>query len=76
VVLTITLTGIGVGLAFSAAISRLMTNVLYGVSPTDIVTSTGAAFLWRLYRSSRVTYPPAAQPRLNLWWLFATNSLY
>jgi putative ABC transport system permease protein len=44
--LIITLIGVGIGLLFSAAISRLMTNVLYGVSPTDLVTYIGAALLW------------------------------
>jgi putative ABC transport system permease protein len=58
--MTITLIGIGIGRMSSAAISRLMTNVLYGVSPTDAVTYTGAALLW-LVVSLAACYLPACR---------------
>ncbi|HVN06458.1 MAG TPA: ABC transporter permease [Bryobacteraceae bacterium] len=36
--LTLVLTGIGIGLAGGLALTRLMSNLLFGVSPTDAVT--------------------------------------
>jgi putative ABC transport system permease protein len=37
---------VALGLIFSAALSRLMANLLYGVSPTDPVTYAVTALLW------------------------------
>jgi len=56
--LTSTLIGIAIGLILSAAIARLMVNLLYGVSPTDPVTYTSASVLWLLVAAA-ASYLPA-----------------
>jgi macrolide transport system ATP-binding/permease protein len=46
--LGVTLVGIAIGLALCAAIARLMSKLLYGVSPTDPITYASVAVLWLL----------------------------
>ena len=40
------LTGVVIGLAGAAALTRLMTSFLFGISPTDVVTFASAAILF------------------------------
>jgi putative ABC transport system permease protein len=44
--LTLTLIGVALGLAFSAALARLLANLLYGISPTDPITYAASALVW------------------------------
>jgi predicted permease len=44
--LRVTVTGIAIGLLLSAATSRLLASLLYGVSPTDAVTWSSAVAVW------------------------------
>ena len=43
--LTITLIGIGIGLIGSLALTRFLSSLLFGVSPTDPLTFAGIALL-------------------------------
>ena len=43
--LSLTLIGVGLGLAASFALTRVMSTLLFGVSPTDPVTFVGATLL-------------------------------
>ena len=43
--LRLVLIGLGVGLAFAFLITRVLSRVLYGVRPTDLVTFAGVTFL-------------------------------
>jgi predicted permease len=56
--LTSTLIGIAIGLVLSAAIARFMAKLLYGVSPTDLITYAAAALLWLLV-ATVASYLPA-----------------
>ena len=44
--LRVTIAGIGIGLLISAMTSRLLTTLLQGVSPTDVVTWSSAVGVW------------------------------
>ena len=44
--LTITFTGIGLGLLLSFASTNVLRSFLYGLNPTDARTYAGAALLW------------------------------
>jgi macrolide transport system ATP-binding/permease protein len=55
--LSTTLIGIAIGLVLSAAVARLMTKLLYGVSPTDPVTFAAVALLWLLVASAACFFP-------------------
>ncbi len=46
--LTVTLTGIAIGLAISAALTPVISKLLYGVSPTDAATYISCSLLWLL----------------------------
>ena len=39
------MTGVAIGLAGAAALTRLMTSLLFGISPSDLVTFGSAAIL-------------------------------
>jgi predicted permease len=56
--LSVTLIGIAIGLVISAAIARLMAKLLYGVSPTDLVTYAAVTLLWLLVATA-ASYLPA-----------------
>lgn len=56
--LGVTLIGIGIGLVLSVGIARLMAKLLYGVSPTDLVTYAAVAALWLLVATA-ASYLPA-----------------
>jgi predicted permease len=56
--LTSTLIGIAIGLTISALITRAMSKLLYGVSPTDPATYAAAALLW-LFVAAAACYLPA-----------------
>jgi len=43
--LTLTMTGLGIGLVIAFGFSRVLSTLLYGVSPYDPLTFTGVAFL-------------------------------
>jgi macrolide transport system ATP-binding/permease protein len=55
--LSTTLIGIAIGLVLSVAIARLMTKLLYGVSPTDFVTYAAVASLWLLVATAACYLP-------------------
>lgn len=56
--LGVTLIGIAIGLLLSTAIARLMSKLLYGVSPTDPITYASVALLWLLVATA-ASYLPA-----------------
>jgi len=63
--LTSTMIGIAIGLVLSAAIARLMSKLLYGVSPTDPATYAGASFLWLLVAAAACYFPALRASRVN-----------
>ncbi len=46
--MTLTLLGVGIGLAVAFGLTRLMTSLIYGVSPTDSLTYAGVALMLTL----------------------------
>jgi predicted permease len=56
--LTSTLIGIAIGLTVSALITRALSKLLYGVSPTDFATYALASLLW-LFVAAAACYLPA-----------------
>ena len=60
-----TLIGIAIGLVFSAAIVRLMANLLYGVSPTDPATYTAVSLLWLLVAVAACYLPARRAARVD-----------
>jgi len=70
--MTLTLIGVGVGLVISAVLARLVANLLYGVSPTDLITYASTALIWILVALA-ACYLPAlraarVQPMAALRW--------
>ena len=63
--LTSTLIGIAIGLVLSAAIARLMSKLLYGVSPTDPATYASASLLWLLVAAAACYFPARRASRVN-----------
>jgi hypothetical protein len=59
--LTLALAGIALGTAGAAALTRVMGDLLFGVSPTDPLTFVGASALFRLH-PRRHTCPRGAPP--------------
>lgn len=55
--LTLTLTGIAIGLVLSAAITRLMAKLLYGISPTDPATYISVSAVWLLVAAAACYLP-------------------
>jgi ABC-type antimicrobial peptide transport system permease subunit len=51
------LIGLALGLTLSFAVTRLLSTLLFGTSPTDLVTITGASFTLR-HRGVRRLLPP------------------
>ena len=43
--LTLVLAGVGVGLVFAFGLTRVMSSMLYGVHPTDLLTFAGVSLL-------------------------------
>ena len=60
-----TLIGIAIGLVLSAAIVRLMANLLYGVSPTDPATYTAVSLLWLLVAVAACYLPARRAARVD-----------
>jgi ABC-type antimicrobial peptide transport system permease subunit len=70
--LRLTAVGIAIGLALSAACTRVLRAFLYGVSPWDAVAFTVAALLWLLI-AMLASYLPARRaaqvdPSIALRW--------
>ena len=70
--MALTLTGIGLGLGLSAALARLLANLLYEVSPTDFLTYAASTLIWILVALA-ACYLPAlraanVQPMAALRW--------
>jgi putative ABC transport system permease protein len=63
--LTLTLIGIAVGLILSAAITRLMAKLLYGVSPTDPITYASVSLLWLLVATAACYFPARRASNVN-----------
>jgi predicted permease len=57
-VLGLTGVGIAIGLGTALVLTRLLRNLLYGLSPTDPVTLVGAVLLW-IAIASLASYTPA-----------------
>jgi predicted permease len=55
--LGVTLIGIAIGLILSTAIARLMAKLLYGVSPTDLITYASVTLLWLLVATLACYFP-------------------
>jgi ABC-type antimicrobial peptide transport system permease subunit len=57
--------GIGAGMATALALSRLMTSMLYGLSPTDAGTFAGAAMFPLLVALAAACVPAWRATRVN-----------
>ncbi len=55
--LTLTFIGITVGLVLSAAVTQLLSKLLYGVSPADPITYASVALLWLLVATAACYFP-------------------
>ena len=69
----LTLVGVAIGLAGAYALTRLMTSLLFGVTPTDVTTFILVSIVLSLVALIAVSFPRDEQHASIRWWLCGTS---
>ena len=63
--LVLTVTGISIGVAAALALTRVMSGLLYGVSPTDVATFLAAAMILGVVAVAAAVVPARRATRVD-----------